>query len=409
MPYEIFLAFRNLRTRRKRRLARVTALVAVIGISVGVAAMIVVLSLANGFRDEMRDKILQGTAHINVLRTDGKPIENHQRVVSQISELEQVAYASGTTYEGAVLAGPAGAAYAVMRGVDRQTVAAHAELARLTTGGSVESIFHAYEGELREILLGDELAARVGLKVGDVAEIIPATASEASGQPVRRLARVGGIFRSGLFEYDSTWIFLSLDTATAFAGRINQVSVISVQVRDIYQVQTATRLIQQELGSDFKTIDWQEANRPLFAALELERKMGLVVIALLIFIAALNITSSLILVVTERRRDIAILSAMGATRRSIMSIFVAEGAVIGVAGSVIGLITGILACWIGNRYRLVSLPADVYSISHVPFNVEALDVSLAVLVALVFSLLATLYPARAAATALPANVLRDAA
>jgi lipoprotein-releasing system permease protein len=408
MPYELFLAIRNLRSRRSRRLARVTALVAVSGIAVGVGALIVALSLANGFRDEMRDKILRGTAHLNVMRVDGKPIDDYRAVAQRLSQLEQVISASGTTYDGAVVTGPNGSSYAVLRGLERNSQAARAELEKLISEGSVAPIFEPKQGELREIVLGGELASRSGLRVGDVTEIISANPSSNSAEPVRRLMRVAGIFRSGLFEYDSTWIYLSLDAATALTGLVDRVSVVSLQVKDIYNVKQVAASVKSTLGEGYTTVDWQEANGPLFAALALERRMGLLIIGLIILIAALNITTTLILVVVERRRDIAILNAMGSNRRSIMKIFFIEGAIIGAVGAVAGVLIGVIASALGNRFKLVSLPADVYSISNVPFNMEPADILLAAAVAVLLSLVATIYPARAAARVRPVEMLRDA-
>jgi len=410
MPYELFLAARHLRSRRKRRLTQVTALVAVLGITIGVATLIVAMALANGFRDEMRDKILRGTAHLTVMRTDGLPMNDYQELATRISRLADITNATGTSYDGAVVGGPKGSAYAVLRGIDGESQQAKMEVNRWLIEGSAAPIFAAETKvkELSNVVLGAELATRTGLQVGDVADIISANSGFASISPVKRLGRVTGIFRSGLFEYDSTWIYLSLDVAGEFTGSKHAASVISVQVRDIYSVKQSAAEVRATLGSSYTTVDWQEANRPLFTALALERRMGLFIIALIISMAALNITTTLILVVVERRRHIAILSAMGATSGSIMSIFMIEGAIIGALGTAFGVIGGGLACLIGNHYKLVSLPADVYSIGYVPFNAQFRDVLLAALVAFVLSLIATIYPARAAARLRPVEMLRDA-
>jgi lipoprotein-releasing system permease protein len=410
MPYELFLATRHLRSRRKRRLVRVTALVAVLGITIGVAALIVAMALANGFRDEMRDKILRGTAHLTVMRTDGQPMNDYQELATRISRLADITDATGTSYDGAVVVGPKGSAYAVLRGIDGESEQAKMEVNRSLIEGSAGPIFAAEikVKDLSNVILGAELATRTGLKVGDVADIISASAGLVSISPVKRLVRVTGIFRSGLFEYDSTWIYLSLDVAAAFAGSKHTASVISVQVRDIYSVKQGAAEVRATLGNSYTTVDWQEANRPLFTALALERRMGLFIIALIISMAALNITTTLILVVVERRRHIAILNAMGATSRSIRAIFMIEGAIIGALGTAFGVILGCLACLVGNHYKLVSLPADVYSIGYVPFNAQFRDVLLAALVAFVLSLIATIYPAGAAARVRPAEMLRDA-
>ena len=408
MPYEIFLALRHLRSREKRRLARVTALLAVVGIAVGVAAMIVALALANGFRDEMRDKILQGSAHLTVMRTNGQPMSDYRDVAARIVRLDGVTSASGTTYDGAVVIGPKGSAYAVLRGVDGTSNESLAAIGRSIIGGSVSQLFEATKaGSLPSIMVGAELATRIGVQTGDAAEVISANPGSSSNSS-RRHVRVTGIFRSGLFEYDSTWIYLPLETAAAFAGGAHTASVISVQVANIYEVKQTAARVRESLGDSYTTVDWQEANRPLFTALAVERRIGVVIIALIILTAALNITTTLILVVMERRRDIAVLNAMGATSRSIMGIFMIEGAIVGVVGALLGVLIGVAATLVANRYKLISLPADVYSISSVPLNLQFRDVLVASVVAFVLTIVATIYPARAAAQVRPAEMLRDA-
>lgn len=409
MPYEIFLAIRHLRSHQRRRLARVTALIAVVGIAVGVASLIVALALANGFRDEMRDKILRGTAHLTVMRSDGQPMRDYKDVATRVSAVAGVLSASGTTYDGAVIIGPHASAYTVLRGIDGTSTRATSDIAASLIAGSVDHLFETQSAgqDSPAVILGSELATRTGLKVGDAAEIIAAPSSLSKSSGSRRHVRIAGLFRSGLFEYDSTWIYLPLDTAAAFSGEAHAASVVSVQVKNIYDVTTIAAGVRQLLGSSYTTVDWQEANRPLFTALALERRIGAVIIALIILIAALNITTTLILIVMERRRDIAILNTMGATTRSIMSIFVFEGAIVGVLGALAGVALGAIAILIANRYQLISLPADVYSISVVPLNLHFSDMALAALAAVVISIIATIYPARAAAKVRPAEMLRD--
>jgi lipoprotein-releasing system permease protein len=407
MPYEIFIALRNLRSREKRRLARVTALIAVVGIAVGVAALLVALALANGFRDEMRNKILRGTAHITVMRRDGQSMPDYHEVAARLANIEGVTSATGTTYDGAVVVGPNGSAYAVLRGIDGTSAQTTADISRSLIAGSVEDVFETRGEQKPPVVVGAELAARTGLEVGDAAEIIAAQTGFSSNGSKRHV-QVAGVFRSGLFEYDSTWIYLPLETAASFSGDTHAASVISIQVENIYDVKQTSEKIRKTLGSSYNTIDWQEANRPLFTALAFERRIGVVILALIILIAALNITTTLILVVMERRRDIAILNAMGATARSLMSIFVIEGAIVGALGAVVGVLLGVVAVVIANSYQLISLPADVYSISTVPLNLQLRDVVLAALIAFALSIIATIYPARAAARIRPAEMLRDA-
>jgi lipoprotein-releasing system permease protein len=210
-----------------------------------------------------------------------------------------------------------------------------------------------------------------------------------------------------LFEYDSAWIYVGLDNATALAGNNHVASVMSVQVRDADNVKQVVANIAKVLGEDYELVDWQQANQPLFSALALERRMGLFIIGLIIAVAALNITTMLILVVVERRRDIAILNALGATRTGVMLLFVIEGAVVGAVGAVAGVVLGLIACFIANHYKLVSLPADVYSISNVPLISKPLEILLAALIAFALSVLATIYPARAASRMRPVEALRD--
>ncbi|MEP6568914.1 MAG: ABC transporter permease [Acidobacteriota bacterium] len=410
MPYEIFLALRHLRSGQKRRLARVTSLIAIVGITVGVAALVVALALANGFRDEMRDKILRGTAHLTVMRSDGQALPDYQEIAARIASVPGVVTATGTTYDGAVIIGPRASAYAVLRGVEKSSPQVAADIARTLISGSTEHLFSARGGasDLPQVVVGSELAGRTGLNVGDTAEIITAHAGASSANGNKRHVRVAGIFRLGLFEYDSTWIYLPLDTAATFSGEAHAASVLSIQVANIYDVRSTATNVKQLLGDGYTTVDWQEANRPLFTALALERRIGVVIIGLIIFIAALNITTTLILVVMERRRDIAILSTMGATGTSIMSIFVIEGAIVGTLGALGGVLLGMLGILVANRFRLISLPADVYSISNVPLNLNFRDLALAALAAFVLSVVATVYPALAAARIRPAEMLRDA-
>ncbi|HKR23380.1 MAG TPA: ABC transporter permease [Pyrinomonadaceae bacterium] len=404
MPYEVFLAFRYLRSRHKRRLARVTAVAAILGIMMGVAALIVTFALSNGFRDEMREKILQGTAHLSVMRADGLPIDDYSNLTTRLQQIEGVASASATTYDGGLARGSNGSAYAVIRGIEGQA-GQTSQAKQWLTEGSFDPLFEKLsEASTPPAVVGAELASRIGISVGDIFQIIPA--NEAGGETMRRL-RVAGIFRSGLFEYDSTWIYVDFDLAATFAGGDHSASVMSVQVNDADGVKVVAERVTAALGQGYSTVDWQQANQPLFSALALERRMGLFIIGLIIAVAALNITTMLILVVVERRRDIAVLSTLGATRMGVMLLFVIEGAVVGAIGALAGVVLGLVACFVGNYFKLVSLPADVYSISNVPLNVSIVETLIAALVAFLLSVLATIYPARAAARLRPVEALRD--
>lgn len=430
LPYELFLALRYFYSRRRRASARVTALAAIVGIACGVTALIVALALANGFQDEMRDKILRGTAHITLMRRDGQAMKEWRAVTAQVRHVEGVRDAAGTTYDGALVSGAGGSAYSVLRGLDLDSPRVVQEVRRTIVAGAIEPLLddaiqdatshgvHNGDGNeardeapLPNAVIGAELAARANLRVNDVAEVISANMkfSLENIKPRAARVRVSGIFRSGLYEYDSTWIYVSLPAAAKLAGTpLSSASVISVEAQNIYDVAQIAARVREAVGRDYTTIDWQEANRPLFAALALERRMSLIVIALIIFIAALNITTTLVLVVVERRSDIAIISAMGARAKSIMLIFMIEGACIGLIGAITGAMLGLALCAVGERYHLVSLPGDVYSLTNIPFHAGTKDVALAMIVAFVLSLVATVYPARQASRMRPAEALRDA-
>src|SRR5829696_1384956 len=223
MPYELFLAFRYLRSRHKRRLARATSIAAILGICMGVAALVVAFALSNGFRDEMKEKILQGTAHLSVLRTDGRAIESPAEFARRLREVDGVVSASATTYDGALARGSKDSGYAVIRGIENEG-GQFAQASRWLTEGSFGPLFEPGELSIPSAVVGAELAMRIGVAVGDVFQVSPDGST-------RRL-RVAGIFRSGLFEYDSTWIYVSFETARAFAGNSHAASVMSVQVSD---------------------------------------------------------------------------------------------------------------------------------------------------------------------------------
>ena len=444
MPYEIFLALRYLRMRRGRRVAQMTALAAAVGIACGVAALIVALALANGFRDELQDKILRGTAHLTLVRADGKPFREWREVAASVRTVDGVVDASATRYDGALLSGARGVTYAVARGVDAESGRVLAEIRRTLVAGDVEELFRpapvadeslgdkddagtadeavesrsaggreelaTEDAPPAQAIIGEELAARTGLqRVGDEGWIVTGekTPMPPGFAPRARRVRVAGIFRSGLYDYDATWMYLSLTTAGEVAGAAETASVVSIEVRDIYAVGEVAGRVRARLGAAWTTIDWREANRPLFAALELERRTVALIILLIMVVAALNITTTLALVVVERRADIAVLGAMGAGARSIMSIFIIEGAIVGAVGAVAGVALGLAVCWLGEHFELARLPADVYSLGSVPFRPRPGDIVLPALVAVVVSIVATIYPALAASRVRPAEALRD--
>jgi lipoprotein-releasing system permease protein len=412
MPFELFLALRYLRVRRGRRVARWTALAAVAGIACGVAALVAAQALARGFREELRDKILGGTAHVTVSREGELDAAGAREAAARLRSVAGVREAAPTAYAGALLSGPDGVAYAVLRGVDGRAARARAAIQRTVRNGSLDALFDAAPVRGQDeapvpVVLGEELAKSAGLtETGAEGWIVTGAAGAGEGTlvPRARRVRVAGIFRSGLYEYDSSWAYVSLEEAerAGAAGR----TVLSVEAEDVYESDVLARRARETLGAGWAAVDWREANRPLFSALELERRTVSLIILLIMTMAALNITTTLALVVVERRADIAVLVALGARARSVMAVFIMEGAAVGLLGAAAGVALGLAACALAEHFGLLSLPADVYSVSAVPLRPRLSDVLPPALAALVICVLATLYPARQAARVRPAEVLR---
>ncbi|MDT7687430.1 MAG: lipoprotein-releasing system permease protein [Acidobacteriota bacterium] len=425
MPYELFLALRYLRVRRGRRVARWTALAAVVGIACGVASLVVALALANGFRDELRDKILRGTAHVTLAREGGMSVDDARRVVARVRSVEGVRDAAPTTYEGALLSGPRGATYTLLRGLDARSARARADVQGTLTKGQMDALFQIPESQVIEkepvakaveqtngtvpIIIGEELATRTGLnEVGDEGWVLSGVVTPESQafEPRAQRVRIAGLFRSGLYEYDSAWTYLSLENVPVVEAAQPSSVVVSIEARDMDESGEVARRVREALGAGWTTVDWREANRPLFEALALERRTVALIIMLITIVAALNITTTLALVVVERRADIAVLAALGARALSVTLVFMIEGALVGVVGALAGAALGLCACFAADRFKLIRLPADVYSLSAVPLHPHVSDVVWPALAAFVVSLLATLYPAWQAARVRPAEVLR---
>lgn len=415
MPYELFIALRYLRAKRRQAAVSVITGIAVAGITVGVAALLVALGLATGFREEVQEKILGGTAHLNLLKTDNSGIENYRELVERVRRVPGVRAAAATVYEQGLISSGNQQEPVVLKGVD------------LSAGEANEVSSTIIEGDLKDLqpllaeppdadappamdglILGKELARTLGVKRGDTVTAYSAnTRLTPLGAVPRTLRfRVAGRFASGLYEYDSHWGYISLAAAERIRGEGDTAGVIQMKVNDLYAVNEIAERVRQVAGPGFVTQTWQELNRPLFAAFQLQQSVIIVFFALLIAVAALNIITTLTMMVVEKQGDIAILRAQGATPRSIMMIFMLQGLVIGAVGAALGIALGIALSWLANTYQLVSIPAEIYSISYVSVKVRALPCALIALLALAVSFLATIYPARAAARLRPVEALR---
>ncbi len=392
MNFESKLAFRYFRARRKS-LTRFTSLTAIVGIAAGVASLILAQALARGFADEMQDKILASTAHVSVFQTSGAEISDWQTIKTNIEKSANVAEVSATVFESAIIAGTQTTSYAVLRVIQNQPKLPN------------ESRTPQTKDQLIDISIGKELAEKMNLKIGDTAEIILIENVES---PRNRKVFVGEIFQTGLYEYDATWIRLSPESYVRLKGQnAFAPTVLNVAVKDIYKADETAKEIRQRLNDDFKVVDWQEANQPLFAALSLERKVALAIISLIIFIAALNITTTLALLVNERRLDIAVLRTCGAKTRQLIFIFLFEGLLLGLVGIFGGVVCGLFACWAGNYFRVVSISKEVYSLSYIPFRPDSETIALIIFVAFAVCLAATVYPAFKASRVKPLENLRQ--
>lgn len=411
MNFEPKLAWRYFRARRKS-LARLTSLAATVGIAAGVASLILAQALARGFSDEMRDKILANTAHVSVFRADGAEIFDWQMVKARLEKSENVESVSAALYESTVITNSrAATSYAVLRLAPSPNFRVQSPKSADLRFGISDFGFQAETQRPKtqdrpvEISLGKELAEKTDLKIGDAAEIV---LIENEAAPTSRKVYVKEIFQTGLYEYDATWIYISIDDFVRLKSLDDFApTAFSVRVRDIYAADETAAAIRANLGGEFKVVDWQQANEPLFAALSLERRVALTIISLIIFVAALNITTTLALLVGERRLDIAVLRTCGATTRRLISIFLIEGLLLGLAGIASGVGLGLLGCFLGNYFQLVNLSKEVYSLSHIPFRPNAENVLTTIFAALFLCLAATVYPAAKASRIKPLENLRQ--
>ena len=392
MSFELKLALKYFRARRKS-LARFTSLVAVVGIAAGVASLILANSLARGFSDEMQDKILANTAHISIFKNDGTEILDWREIKANLEKSENIKEITATTYESAFIIGNDSSSYAILRVVQNP---------KSKTQSQEQSGTRILE--LGMVAVGAKLAEKLGLQAGDKAEIITLGNQI---EPKRTKIIVKDTFQTGLYEYDSSWIYISPEDFAKISDKKEFTpTILSVSVKDIYQADKIADEIRFNLGENFKVVDWQEANQPLFAALSLERKVALAIISLIIFIATLNITTTLALLVNERRLDIAILRTCGAKTSSLIFIFLIEGLLLGFVGISFGVILGLLGCVVGNYFQIIRLSAEVYSLNYIPFHPQFVSILLIVFITFLLCLTATIYPSLKVSRIKPLENLR---
>jgi lipoprotein-releasing system permease protein len=402
LPFELLIGLRYLRAKGGRGFLSLLTIIAMAGMAIGVMALIVVLAVMTGFEDELRSKILGTTSHILVMDVSGRGIEDPARVLEVTRGHPEVRSASPFVLQQVMLSHGDSATGAVLRGIDPE--AERRELQQRVKQGSLADLASPEP----TIALGRELARMLGAFVGDtVTAISPKGAVTAVGTiPKMRPLRVVAIFELGLYEYDSALAYTSIASAQQFAELGGRVSGIEVRLADVYQARRVSRELGARLGLPYWTRDWTEMNRNLFSAIQLEKTAMFVILTLIICVAAFAIISHLILMVAEKRREIGVLRALGASSRSITLVFMAEGVLIGLVGTTVGTVLGVAIGLIQDRYHVVKIPGDVYQLSELPMKMYPPELALIALAALVLSFLATLYPSRQAARLHPVEVLR---
>jgi len=407
MRYELFISLRYLKAKRKQIFISVITIISMAGVGLGVMALVVVLSVMSGFEEDLKTKILGTNAHLVILQ-HGSAMRNYEEVLAKAKEVKGVVAATPFIFSQAMLASESNAHGILLRGIDPNTAGRVINLESTLKEGSIDSLKKETESGPPGIFIGKELARTLGVLLNDTVVVVSpqgALAPVGAGPPMKKF-RVTGIFDSGMYEYDTSLAYISLKSAQKFLGLGDAVTGVEIKVKDIYGVKEVARTIQSKLGFPFWTKDWMQMNRSLFAALKLERTVMFVILVLIVLVAAFGIVSTLIMVVMEKNKDIAILKSMGAKARSIMRIFIFEGLIIGVVGTILGLVGGYAICTILARYQFISLPSDVYYISRLPVKMNGMDFFLVALAAIGISFLATLYPSWQASKLDPAEALR---
>ena len=405
MYFEWFVSLRYLRAKQRQGFLSLITVISIGGVLVGVMALIIVLAVMTGFSKGLRDKILGINSHI-VLRTVDGRITDPRGLATQVAAMPGVTGASPYVYAQTMISAGDGGTGAILRGIDVRTIGQVLDLDRYMFAGRAADL--ADNGSRTPpIILGRDLARQLGVGRGDAVRLILADGPLTPIGIIPRVqtCRVAGIFESGMYEYDSVFAFVSLATAQRFLDLGETVHGLEIRVADIDRAGEIARKIEARLGRRYLARDWITANKNLFSALRLEKTAMSIVVALIVIVAAFNIVSTLIMLVMDKTRDIAVLKAMGASAGAIMRIFVLEGLVIGLTGTALGVAGGLTACRLLAKYRFIKLP-DVYPLSTLPVEVVPADVITVAAAALLVSLAATIYPAWQAAQVEPAKTLR---
>jgi lipoprotein-releasing system permease protein len=423
MRFELFVAVRYLRAKRRQAVVGVITIISIAGVAAGVASLIIALAITNGMRRDLQDRLLSSTAHVQLMRVASDGIRGWRELTARLEQLPHVKAASPGLYEQVLISHGARSSGTLIEGIvpaqERRvsdllsTITMGSAAPLETSAGSLEtSDVQQSQGNQNQapppIVIGKDLAETIDARVGTT---ILVTSPQGELTPLGVIPkwqrfRVVGIFHSGFYQYDSSMAFTSLADAQRLFGEPDVVSVISFKVDDLDRADQIGRSIEQAAGPGFLTTNWMEENRPLFRALKLEQIVTFIVIGLIVCVAALNILTALTMMVMEKTRDIAVMMSFGVQPRQVRTIFLLQGLLIGFTGTVLGLIAGYTLSWLGGHYRFIQLSAEVYSIDYLPFAARWTDGLIVAGVSLAVSLLATLYPSSSAARILPAEALR---
>lgn len=411
-PYEFFIGLRYLKAKRRHRSISLNTFISIGGVTLGVAALIATLAVMTGFKEDLRDKILGTNSHIVISDRTHDTMKDYRVVLDRVKKIPHVLAATPFIYNQVLLTSEGSVHGVVLRGIDPALEGTVTDIKKNLVQGSLSDLVGPSKpGEKPPppklaIIIGKELAARLGTFLGDTINVISPTGTPGPLGIIPKIRKfeVVGIFDSGMYEYDSTLAYISMETAQDFFNLGDTVTGVEVKVDDIFQADRISKAIEEELGFPYWARDWMKLNKNLFSALQLEKMMMFVILILIILVASFNIVGTLTMIVVEKSREIAILKAMGATRREVMRIFMVDGLVIGGVGTAIGIPLGLLVCYLLQSFY--TLPSDIYYISHLPVKIQFMDVLLVSLSAVTISFIATLYPSWQAAKLNPSEALR---
>jgi lipoprotein-releasing system permease protein len=402
IPFELYIAFRYLVAKRKQAFISVISFISTIGVTVGVMALVIALALMTGLQQEVRDRILGSNPHIYVWKRGG--IEDYRAEADRLRRMPRVIGAAPATLDQTLIFGGGSSSPIQVKGIDPDIEQEVTDIRGAIRAGSIADLAgrdDRYDG----ILLGRHLAEKLAVSVGDTVRVISVDQVPGATITPPRPLRVAGIFELGLYEIDSTHGYVTLAVSRKLFRKIDP-DFIQLRVDDIWAAPEIAAAINATGEGDYVTEDWADMNRSLFSALSLERTAISLTIGLIVMVAALNIVASLILMVMEKHRDIAILKTMGASARSVTVIFMLQGVIIGTIGTIVGAAAGAAAATLTDRYQLIPMAEDVYMVPHVPFTVRPVDVVLVMAAAILICFVATIYPSRQAARLDPAQALR---